>query len=74
MLKKIAGVYVNPFEIAAIDVHLCDQENDEGIDELHGQPILILKSGYRVVTPWVEPITAIEKTLEMVMREIEVGH
>ena len=75
MLKKIAGVYVNPFQIAAIDVHLCEQEDpDTGEPVLHGQPILVLQSGYTVVTPCVEPIEAIEKALEMVMREIEVGH
>lgn len=74
MLKKIAGVYINPQEIAAIDVHMFDQENDEGDTVVMAQPVLVLKCGYQIATPMVEHIEAIESALDMVMREIEVGH
>tara|TARA_Y100000593_G_scaffold94032_1_gene191310 strand:+ start:74254 stop:74478 length:225 start_codon:yes stop_codon:yes gene_type:complete len=74
MLKKIAGVYINPAEIAAIDVHMFDKENDEGETEVFAQPVLVLKCGYQIATPMVEHIEAIEGALDVVMREIEVGH
>lgn len=74
MLKKIAGVYINPEQIAAIDVHLFEQTGDDGELELYGQPVLVLNSGYTVVTPVTEHVDAIESALEMVMREIEVTH
>lgn len=74
MLKKIAGVYVNRDQIAAIDVHMFDKENDEGDTETYAQPVLVLNCGYQIATPMVEHIEAIESALDMVMREIEVGH
>jgi len=74
MLKKIAGVYVEPSQIAAIDVHLFDKENEDGLPELYGQPLIVLQSGYQIVSPLVEHVNAIEGALDMVMREIEVGH
>ena len=74
MLKKIAGVYVNRDQIAAIDVHLFEKENEEGTQDLYGQPLIVLQSGYQIVSPIVEHVNAIEAALDMVMREIEVGH
>jgi hypothetical protein len=74
MLKKIAGVYIDPTQIAAIDVHMFDKENDEGGTDIMAQPVLVLNCGYQIATPMVEHVEAIESALDMVMREIEVGH
>lgn len=71
MLKKVGGMYVDVSEVAAIDVGIVE---DETTGEDVGHPILVLKSGYKLILPVNYSLEAIEKGMEMLMMEVEVVH
>jgi len=67
-MKKVAGIYVNPEDVSAIDFRVT--EGFDGMEYAH--PVLVMRSGAQLICPANDYLEAAEKMLEGVVRELLV--
>ena len=67
-MKKVAGIYVNPEDVSAIDFRVT--EGSDGNEYAH--PVLVMRSGAQLICPANDYLEAAEKMLEGVVKELLV--
>lgn len=67
-MKKVAGIYVDPNEVAAIDFRVIS--GDDGTYYAH--PVLVMKSGAQLICPQNEYLEAAGNMMEGVLKELLV--